>query len=121
MFLSYATTLMFQIWEQGPLKDLPVDILEKAQLMLCNTIAKTLSMQSPDGSWNNGSTEITAYCVLILAAGSNSPFADVLGDRIQSGLLWGRAFLLSNMGRWESGEEACEIYGLGKSTLTWPL
>lgn len=50
MFLSYATTLMFQIWEQGPLKDLPVDILEKAQLMLCNTIVKTLSMQSPDGS-----------------------------------------------------------------------
>ncbi|ODM14970.1 hypothetical protein SI65_09722 [Aspergillus cristatus] len=104
MLLANSLTFLLQLWQNGSLQDLSKDLLLKVHIVLCEILVQTIQEQQPTGAWHNGSCEITAYATLTLAAGSNSPLAALLGEKLQSSLVYGRAFLEANISQWDKGE-----------------
>lgn len=104
MLLANALTVLLQLWQNGSLQDLSKDLLHKVHIVLWEILVQTIQEQQSTGAWYNGSCEITAYATLTLAAGSNSPLAALLGEKLQTSLVYGRAFLEANISQWDKGE-----------------
>lgn len=103
MLLANALTTVLQLWQNGSLQDLSKDLLHKVPLVLWEILVQTIQEQQLTGAWYNGSCEITAYATLTLVAGSNSPFAALLGEKLQTSLVYARAFLEANISQWDKG------------------
>ncbi|PLN83655.1 Ent-kaurene synthase, partial [Aspergillus taichungensis] len=104
MLLAHALTVLLQLWQNGSLQNLSKDLLHKVHIVLWEILVQTIQEQQSTGAWHNGSCEITAYATLTLAAGSNSPLAALLGEKLQTSLVYGRAFLEANISQWDKGE-----------------
>ena len=104
MLLANVLTTVLQLWQNGSLQDLPKNLLHKVHIALWEILVQTIQEQQLTGAWYNGSCEITAYATLVLVAGSNSPFAALLGEKLQASLVYARAFLEANISQWEKGE-----------------
>ncbi|KAF9886600.1 hypothetical protein FE257_011240 [Aspergillus nanangensis] len=104
MLLTNALARLIHLWDKGFLADLSGDCIHKAPLILSDIVLKTLQQQQNDGSWHNGSPEVTAYALLTLASASNTPVGAVLSDKLRASLVYGRAFLEANIHQWDEGK-----------------
>ncbi|PWY96735.1 Ent-kaurene synthase [Aspergillus sclerotioniger CBS 115572] len=105
MLLANALVNVLRLWEEGPLRNLPKDCIQMAPILLCEILHRTLQQQnSENGSWHNGSPEVTAYALLTLVSASNSPLSRYVGEKLRTGIIYGRAFLEANFHRWAEGE-----------------
>lgn len=100
MLLATVLSRVTQLWAKGPLAPLALDCVQTAFVVLSNLLQKTLMEQDQaTGSWNK-STEVTAYSVLTLAAASNTPVGAVVGEKLRTSIIYGRAFLEANFQLW---------------------
>jgi hypothetical protein len=73
----------------------------KVPVVLTQLLTRLLRTQCSDGSWNNGSHEVTAYCILALTSLCSVPFPLGLNDEIIAALHSGRKYLHSLKGNWK--------------------
>ncbi|GKZ30056.1 hypothetical protein AbraIFM66950_007577 [Aspergillus brasiliensis] len=103
MLLATVLSRVIQLWAKGPLSLLANDCVQTAFIVLSNLLQRTLLEQDQrTGSWNE-SIEVTAYSVLLLAAASNTPVGAVVGEKLRTSIIYGRAFLEANFQRWGQG------------------
>jgi hypothetical protein len=72
----------------------------KIPVVVIQILSRILQTQSSDGSWSDGSHEITAYCVLALMSLNDVPFPMALNDKTGTAIDAGRAYLRLAKGVW---------------------
>ncbi|KAH8836246.1 hypothetical protein RJ55_10009 [Drechmeria coniospora] len=105
MLLVNAMSRVVRLWDDGALNDLPPELLtNRLPLVTLQILVRTLSIQSPNGSWK-GSVEITAYALLTLKALIGLPWVSMLGGfKVNESIDLGTVFLLANQERWRRPE-----------------
>jgi hypothetical protein len=74
----------------------------KVPIVLTQLMARILQSQAVDGSWRNGSHEITAYCILALIPLNTITLSLDLKDRMIVAINTGRNFLRAAKGKYKS-------------------
>ncbi|KAL4905807.1 hypothetical protein BDW74DRAFT_177509 [Aspergillus multicolor] len=107
MLLVSALVKLLEVWKggYGPLQGLADDCIQKAPVVLSAILQRTIHEQDPvDGSWGNGSCEVTAYAILALASISTSFLGASMRNKLRTSIIYGRAFLEAKSSQWEDGD-----------------
>jgi len=101
MLLGQALVQLLRRWDHGELTDFPMRLLRhQIPIVLAQILTRTIQCQSEDGSWSQGSCEVTAYSVLTLTALSSIPWTNSLLAEILSAIELGRRFLADRHEHW---------------------
>lgn len=96
MLMSEALIRLVKSWDQGTIKSLPDDLIQrKIPLVLFEALMQTLQKQNSNGSWGpKPSREITAYAIVALCHLSSLPFLpEELSSQIKTAIGKGRSFI----------------------------
>ncbi|OCK76819.1 hypothetical protein K432DRAFT_264366, partial [Lepidopterella palustris CBS 459.81] len=101
MLLCQSMMKLIQQWHAGELNSLPYSLIQdKILIILVQILSRTLLGQEDQGSWANGSHEVTAYAVLTLIELSSLPYSLRLKDAISIAISKGQQFLSKHLGHW---------------------
>lgn len=90
----------------GSLSRTPDDLLHKSiPLTLTQILGRTMRAQDPDGSWQHGSCEVTAYATLTLTSLSALPWISKIRELyLDVAIHKGKMFLRENRNRWKEAK-----------------
>ena len=77
---------------------------DQVPVVLMQMAIRTLHTQSSDGSWAEGSLEVTAYAVLTLASIASLPWMRPLLPYIEQAFKARKKLLMQNSHRWDEGD-----------------
>ena len=101
MLLAQGFASVLDVHSSGKLKNLPEDLVT-AQIptVLIQILLSTLSTQTEDGFWGDGSCEVTAYAVLTISALVSSKMTNPLRDVLIAASQKGCSYLASHEHEW---------------------
>lgn len=87
----------------GRLAKIPDDLLHnRIPMTLTQILGRTMRAQGPDGSWQHGSCEVTAYAILTLTSLSALPWITRIRElRVDEAIQSAKVFLSANRHRWK--------------------
>lgn len=102
MLLAEALTELLVVWDKGPLKTLPEELIrDRIPVILIQILNRTLLAQTAAGAWSpNGCPETTAYGILTLKALQSLPWHRSLQEAVVSGIRSGQQFLDQSEDDW---------------------
>lgn len=105
MLLAQALTRLLRIWGIGELFGIPDTLMrDQVSVILMQILVRTLQTRSSDGSWGEGSLEVTAYAVLTLSSLASIPWARPIMPSIEQALEAGKRLLKQNVHKWTEAE-----------------
>jgi len=89
---------LLRIWDGGLLSGLPENLFrDQIPIVLFQIMVQTLQLQDSAGSWDDGSSEISAYAVLTLVYLWPLPWATCMRDQVEAAIESGRRFLCRSL------------------------
>ncbi len=103
MLCSQTLARFLEQWAESALPTIPEEIIcERIASVLTQIFLRTAQAQEPDGSWGEGSCEVTAYAVLTLISVAKLPWIlDLMGSRTLAAIDQGKEYLRANHHRWD--------------------
>ena len=105
MLLAQALMRLLQVWGTGKLFGIAEALVQdQIPVVLMQILIRTLQTQSSDGSWGEGSLEVTAYAVLTLSSAASLPWARPILPYIEQAFETGKGLLKQNAQKWTEAE-----------------
>ena len=105
MLVAQALTRLLRVWDARSLNWMSESWMEdQIPVVLLQVLIRTLQTQNANGSWGNGSLEITAYAVLTLSSVVSLPWARLILPHAEQAFKAGREYLLHNARHWSQAE-----------------
>lgn len=102
MLLAESFARILDVCGNGKLKGLAEGLLsDQIPCVLIQILRLTLQEQAENGSWGNGSCEVTAYAVLTLSALVSAQATSPLHNTLRSALRTGCSYLTNHADQWK--------------------
>lgn len=105
MLRAQGFASVLDVHGSGKLKELPEDpVTAQFLTVLIQILLSTLSTQTEDGFWGDGSCEVTAYAVMTISALVSSKMTNPLRDVLIAASQKGRSYLTYHEHEWSEAK-----------------